>query len=858
MLESNVDENALAVDVRKIVETDRWNSFDKFLRTSATLTSEYERAGAASETYCIPTGGALGDGRWIIREANDIISATLDAPSPVNRRIVDYKLNPWQIAQWSLATPRHGLDCAITVIDEAGKLESIDLRLLRGRLVLTKLPPALLRGKLYAAGAAGVISDMPVSGLPDATAWLKFGWGGLQLHEAAAGMVGLVLSGNEGSRLRELVGRYPDMRYKLKVDVRRYNGFHDVVSGLVRGSQDPQDEVWALAHSAEPGARDNASGVAVCIGVARLLEHMFRIGALPRQRRTIRLLHGYECYGFFHYLEHSRRLQTPIAGVCIDHLGAKPDQCGGLLRWHSTAPGSADFVDQLGEIILRATLRRMHTGYKLQTRPFRSTDDTLMGDPKYGFPCPWITTQGGAGKRSLGYHSSADTPAVLHPAGLAAVTVAMAAYLYYLADAGSAQANEWSDRVARRAARRIKALSADRQAEGARITALHEVNQQRLKRLWWGGESSELAGCWQQRIEGIAHVSALKFLNWPASRSGVRHPAQSLVPVRTAPLCPDPENMSSGQAAVCRNAHAYQTVLFWADGRRVLSEIAELHNASASNPVAFEKIVEYYETLEQVGYVKMYPARLMYSRTRLSRDLRRLGVRKGMMLMVHSSLSSIGPVRGGADTVVEALLDAVGPGGTLLMPSFNHFQAHVYNPLVTPTTNGAIAEAFRRRPDAVRSLHPSHAVAAIGPHGRELCEQHLEHGIWSAESPIGRLVSGGGFVLCLGVDHRTTTVYHVAELAGNPPCIDPFGSGDRIVSADGSVRDVRGLAWRAGPCPLSPCFLNAALDEAGVQRRGGVGDATALLAPAQAIYELYRRRLAPLCPVCPVRPECRE
>ena len=61
-----------------------------------------------------------------------------------------------------------------------------------------------------------------------------------------------------------------------------------------------------------------------------------------------------------------------------------------------------------------------------------------------------------------------------------------------------------------------------------------------------------------------------------------------------------------------------------------------------------------------------------------------------MDLMVHSSLSALGAVRGGAEAVVDALLEAVGRSGTLLMPSFNHRAAEVYNPQATPTTNGAI------------------------------------------------------------------------------------------------------------------------------------------------------------------------
>ena len=88
------------------------------------------------------------------------------------------------------------------------------------------------------------------------------------------------------------------------------------------------------------------------------------------------------------------------------------------------------------------------------------------------------------------------------------------------------------------------------------------------------------------------------------------------------------------------------------------------------------------------------PRPLMVGEEQLVSDLRALGLRPGMDVMVHSSLSSLGPVRGGAAVVVRAIFAAISPGGTLLAPSFNHLWAAVYNPLATRTTNGAIPEAF--------------------------------------------------------------------------------------------------------------------------------------------------------------------
>src|SRR5688572_7012974 len=88
--------------------------------------------------------------------------------------------------------------------------------------------------------------------------------------------------------------------------------------------------------------------------------------------------------------------------------------------------------------------------------------------------------------------------------------------------------------------------------------------------------------------------------------------------------------------------------------------------------------------------------------------LRSLGVAPGHLLVVHSSLSSLGRVEGGADAVARALVDAVAPGGTVFVPTFNYGKL-AYDAATTPSLVGAISEATRRLPGARRSLHPTHS-----------------------------------------------------------------------------------------------------------------------------------------------------
>lgn len=853
LLHGKSDGRRILQDVSEVVATDRWNSFDRFADTTAFLVRRYEESGAKAEVHTMRTGGAIGSGRWIIHKAADVRSATMDVIRPVKTRVLDYRENPWHVIQWSDATPPGGMENELVVVDSKEALTRIPAGGLAGKLVLTRMDPRGMLRSFSEAGAAGVVADHPVPNLPDATAWTKFGWGGVPIQDAAVQMVGLVLSENQGKRLRRLLRRHGSLTVRTDVDIRHYQGTHDQVSGVVHGDADPQDEVWALAHSAEPGAIDNASGVALCLEIARVLEELIAAGELARPRRTIRLLNAYECHGFFKYLEDTQRLQTPLAGVVIDSVGSKPSVCGGRIEWHASIPMSAGFVDRLGETILTETLRLRNPGYRLSMEPFQPTSDTLIGDPKYGFPCPWLTTHHHKPGRGFdAYHSSADTPALLSTRGLAACATAMAGYLYWLADAGT---EDIVDVAAAETARTIDRLGVEGQsvAQVEYEREQHRVNLEKLHRWLWGG-------CRRDVLERFAGYEREVRESAADAERGKRRPRRRRVegadriPRRTRVLSPIGENTPPEIAGRISKTGLSPWTLFWADGNRTIQEISQAVACETGNEVKAASVVAYFEAHAELGYVELIEKTERVTRASLAADLRSLGLARGMDVMVHSSLSSIGHVAGGADTVIQALLDVIGKRGTLMMPSFNHRAAQVYNPMTTPTTNGAIPDAFWRRPDAVRSDHSTHAVAAVGPRAEAFCKDHGEKGLWTPNSPIGQLVHGNGHVLLLGVDHNATTAYHVAELSVPCGCIDPFGNFYSVVAPDGGVRKVRGLAFRSALCPVPPGKLNRALDRRGKQRRGKVGRADSFFVPAIEVWKARRDHLRRVCPTCDIKP----
>ncbi|WP_435358110.1 aminoglycoside N(3)-acetyltransferase [Haloarchaeobius sp. DFWS5] len=170
----------------------------------------------------------------------------------------------------------------------------------------------------------------------------------------------------------------------------------------------------------------------------------------------------------------------------------------------------------------------------------------------------------------------------------------------------------------------------------------------------------------------------------------------------------------------------------------------------------------------------------------LVEELHALGVERGQTILVHSSLSSLGWVCGGAPAVVDALQLAVGDTGTVVMPTHSpgnrgprnmshppvpeswderiRAQMPPYRPAVTPTQGmGAIPECFRNYPGVRRSAHPQHSFAAWGAKADFVTSGHPYDYSLGEDSPLARVYDADGAVLFLGTTHATDTSLHLAE-----------------------------------------------------------------------------------------------
>jgi len=241
------------------------------------------------------------------------------------------------------------------------------------------------------------------------------------------------------------------------------------------------------------------------------------------------------------------------------------------------------------------------------------------------------------------------------------------------------------------------------------------------------------------------------------------------------------------------------------------------------------------------------------TRDSLAEDLRAAGLAEGRALIVHASLSALGWVCGDALAVVQALLDVLGPGGTLVMPAHTpqltdpanweappvpqswvapiRAQMPAFDPLTTPTRSmGAIAELFRTWPGARRSNHPTFSFAAFGPLAAWIVSDHALADPAGEQSPLGRLYQAEAEILLLGVGFDKCTMLHLAEQRAWPQ--RPLERESSPILRDGRRQ---WLEYEVTPLIDSTHFLaiGEALHLAGVARRARIGSADSTLVPAR-------------------------
>ena len=252
-------------------------------------------------------------------------------------------------------------------------------------------------------------------------------------------------------------------------------------------------------------------------------------------------------------------------------------------------------------------------------------------------------------------------------------------------------------------------------------------------------------------------------------------------------------------------------------------------------------------------------------RQAIAASLRALGIAAGDTVLMHSSLKSLGYVDGGPRAVLEAVFDAVSPGGTLVVPTYYMPGGTIYSTCRTEgyvfdrdqhgTGLGALPTTFLTLPGVVRGIHPTHSLSALGPQAVYVVgDHHRAASTFGPDSPWDRCLKLDAKVLGLGVSLHPVAYYHALEDAMGERFPLPVRMREvypvKCRAADGAIIEVP-------ITPLDPAYMPRRIDHpsredlrryfredfrrAGILRETSVGTADVWCSAARDFYARIER-----------------
>jgi len=779
----------------------------------------------------------------------------LRSPLPFSNPVVaDYGRHAFHLVCGSVSTPPEGQ--VVRLITEDQLLSGADAR---GALVVLEAEtrPREPLARLLDLGAIGYVSSALTGRYetPDAVSWHNASTEGPQwhVHDDDRPFIGFSVSPRVGDSLRA-AARAGEVLARAESDGRRYAGEIDVVTGVIPGD-DPR-EIWLLAHLYEPLADDNSIGVVGSIEIARMLQQMVNEGLMPRPRFTLRLVFGAEAYGFSAYAAHrGDHLRAETIGA-LNFDGVPMSRSGRVVLSPAALPFFGDYL--LEDIVRQSRglkLRFHETGYY--------GDDTLLTDPTVGLPTLWIICDINR------WHNSSQDMSIFDQPATERFLAIYAAWLARMLTLDRETAGPVLKRATALAKRRLR-READRLRGDEQAMAF--ACRRELSRLedFLRVLSKEDVATALASVERFARRCRATLVDRPKEEAASSLPeqmAEAIIPARTAHGFPhDLHRIPKDERRSLPGETIYgplANLLAGMDGRKNLRELFnevgwERGKLLASGEMRqFLGAVEY---LTEHGYLQTRYLRAI-GRAEIVTALKGVGIAPGDLLLVHSAMSPLGYIEGGADTVIDALQEVIGNEGTLLMPAFSN--SHVYlggdslarrafrpfNPAVPDAWTGRIPNVFLQRQGVLRSAHPSHSVAGSGPLAAACLRDHLEtDSPTGRSSPFGKLLDHGGKMLWLGADLASTTFFHFLEDVAELPYLKDAVC--MVANPDGSQRPVVVPKHLPGHrefyhFPGEETKMYRRLLQDGLQiHTAPLGYATIKAIDAQPMYDLGMRALA--------------
>ena len=729
---------------------------------------------------------------------------TLEILSPripkSKRLLCDSDRDPLEAGIWSPPTPDDGLTGEIVCGDENADVA--------GKFVYISEPPknkwmiAWSRG-----GALGVVcTKMEAADVaPDTLCWMNgvghYGW---YYSKEDKRLPVFVLTPRRALFLEEQLKKGP-VTVRGIMKTRIYDGRIHAVTGRIPGES--SEEIVLLAHIYEPFPADDAVGFAGCVEAGRILKQLSETGKL-KLRRSLRVVFAMERYGFFAFFDRER-CRKIFAGQNMDAFCSSTYSLGGLPLTLFMSPVCNPFF---GDVLQKKMFDTLLPDVKYICRHSVLHDDSFGGDPDLDFPTLWI--EEGTGKFHHNKHPAFnDIDEALTPRVLALITAYLAEMLCFSPEELKKRCIPYVLSFYREKIRQVREAFRNKtigaMEAGWRLKLARHFAEGRLRSLNRIRRSLVTEREIRAAVEPIARSCKIPDLLLP-DLSPMEARADNLVVKRLQRgTIPFSLNRVPAVERILWPCATNRPVLPLSDGSRSLLEVLRMQRYTENIPVKpftkaeFTMYIDFMRYLEKYGYVSIRSPKKTSARD-FAGALEQLGVRKGMQMIVHTSLASLGKFEGGAERYCRELQKAVGEEGTLMMPAFNNYDLSdtdgVFDWRRTASKVGIVPEYFRKMPGVIRSLDPTHSVSVWGKDKIRFIEHHHQLPAMHRDSPIGLLEQAGGYCLMVGC-YTAVSFRHVVETTNGVKCCGQRAEEYPAILPDGSRAKLRAWAWMDGSCP---------------------------------------------------------
>ena len=789
-LDKYISVDRMREEVEEFFQLSRWSSFDK-INALAELIVEKMEAASLDDARLIdfPADGKTAYGGWVLPKAYNVEEARLIETTSGDQAdvLADYHQNPTSLMMYSQSTPEQGVTAELVIVDRP---EDMTADRVFGRIVLTSGRGIQFSQGAIKAGAHGIVSDFrgmkrfvkdgPY--LDKTNEWHNYSippW-----DEPKKGF-GFAITPNQGRRLRNKIEAGDRVTVRALVKSRHYDGNLPVVSGLLQGWT--AEEIAITGHYDEFGADDNCSQVAVALEAVRAIRSAIEAGDLPPPTRSIRILLPMEVRGFNALIQNDDEIRNLRAGLNIDTVGTDQNLTTTQCTLTENFLALPSFVDDFAAELLGRVQNPLFRWECAQA----DSIDNIFGEPLVGAPTPSIYHFSGT------HHLALDTPDRISDQMLLDMARVTSTYAAFLASAGLDESFWLSELTADCGVRKIwEVASSALQGESSdglirSVNALRDRYTQKIKSTSWlvpysdvfssreslEKDDSKLFG--EQRllphefhalrldelhlrIDEAARDAELLSRRRITTYHGAleatpRDEKSRIVPVKAfrgflsfETFSPQDQDYITEKLNIGIDwgvSMWLNQALMLANGKRTVSDIVATLRSQAGWELDVQHVEKIFKFLKKKKLVRV---RNFVESAAVQSALDESGLQEGDVVIGHFSLSQFGYIEGGAENLIDILLDLLGPTGTLMMPTFT-FSTVGYLPYDrerSPSRVGAVTDAFWRRPDVIRSAHPTHSFAATGKLANQLLGGHQPtDSPISKDGPIGRLAETGGKVL---------------------------------------------------------------------------------------------------------------